>query len=65
MARRFGVTTVEWNYADRAEHYDKRAEYSKEVVETLLQKIGAVPGKPVADIGAIGRESADAELDRG
>ena len=65
MARRFGATTVEWNYTDRAEHCDKRAEYSKEVVETLLQEIGAVPGEPVADIGAIGRESADAEFVRG
>jgi ubiquinone/menaquinone biosynthesis C-methylase UbiE len=46
------MTGVQWNYTDRAEHYDKRADYSKEVVETLLQKIGAVPGKPVADIGA-------------
>ena len=46
------MATVEWNYTDRAEHYDKRADYSKEVVATLLQKIGAVPGKPVADIGA-------------
>jgi len=46
------MTTVTWDYTDRAEHYDKRADYSKEAVETLLQKIGAVPGKPVADIGA-------------
>jgi ubiquinone/menaquinone biosynthesis C-methylase UbiE len=52
MARRFEVATVKWNYTDRAEHYDKRADYSKEAVETLLQKIGAVPRKPVADIGA-------------
>jgi len=46
------MTTVKWDYTDRAEHYDKRADYSKEAVETLLQEIGAVPGKPVADIGA-------------
>jgi len=46
------MTAVKWNYTDRAEHYDKRADYCKEVVETLLHKIGAVPGKPVADIGA-------------
>jgi ubiquinone/menaquinone biosynthesis C-methylase UbiE len=46
------MTTVKWDYTGRAEHYDKRADYSKEVVQTLLQKIGAVPGKPVADIGA-------------
>jgi ubiquinone/menaquinone biosynthesis C-methylase UbiE len=52
MAGSFAMPTVTWNYSDRAEHYDKRADYSKEVVETLLQKIGAVPGKPVADIGA-------------
>src|SRR5277367_6239695 len=52
MARRFGMATVKWDYTDRAEHYDKRADYSKVVVETLLQTIGAVPSKPVADIGA-------------
>jgi ubiquinone/menaquinone biosynthesis C-methylase UbiE len=46
------MTAVKWNYSDRAQHYDKRADYPKEVVETLLQKIGAVPSKPVADIGA-------------
>jgi ubiquinone/menaquinone biosynthesis C-methylase UbiE len=46
------MTTVKWNYTDRAEHYDKRADYSQEAVETLLHKIGAAPGKPVADIGA-------------
>jgi ubiquinone/menaquinone biosynthesis C-methylase UbiE len=52
MAERFGLTTAKWDYTDRAEHYDKRADYSKEAVQTLLQKIGAVPWKPVADIGA-------------
>jgi ubiquinone/menaquinone biosynthesis C-methylase UbiE len=46
------MTTVKWDYTDRAEHYDKRAEYSKEGVEAVLQKIGATPGKLVADIGA-------------
>ena len=46
------MTTVKWNYTDRAEHYDKRADYSTKAVATLLQKIGAVPTKPVADIGA-------------
>jgi len=46
------MATVKWDYTDRAEHYDKRADYSKVVVETLLQTIGAVPSKPVADIGA-------------
>jgi ubiquinone/menaquinone biosynthesis C-methylase UbiE len=46
------MTTVKWNYTDRAEHYDKRADYSQQAVETLLQKIGAVPSKLVADIGA-------------
>jgi hypothetical protein len=44
------MTTATWDYTDWAEHYDKRANYAKEVVETLLQEIGAVPGKPVADI---------------
>ena len=46
------MATAKWDYTERAEHYDKRADYSKEAVETLLQEIGAVPGKPVADIGA-------------
>jgi ubiquinone/menaquinone biosynthesis C-methylase UbiE len=46
------VTTVKWDYTARAEHYDKRAEYSKEAVQALLKKIGAAPGKQVADIGA-------------
>ena len=43
---------VKWDYTNRAEHYDKRADYSTEAIQTLLKKIGAVPGKPVADIGA-------------
>jgi ubiquinone/menaquinone biosynthesis C-methylase UbiE len=46
------VTTVKWDYTDRAEHYDKRADYSKEAVQALLKQIGATPGKQVADIGA-------------
>lgn len=46
------MTTVKWDYTDRAEHYDKRADYSTAAIQTLLKKIGAVPGKPVADIGA-------------
>jgi len=46
------MTTLKWDYTDRAEHYDKRADYSKEIVERLLQKIDAIPSKPVADIGA-------------
>jgi len=46
------MATDKWDYTDRAEHYDKRADYPKEVVKTLLQEIEAVPGKPVADIGA-------------
>jgi ubiquinone/menaquinone biosynthesis C-methylase UbiE len=46
------MSGVQWNYTDRAEHYDKRADYSKELVGRLLQTIGAVPGKLVADIGA-------------
>ncbi len=46
------MTRVEWNYTERAEHYDKRADYSKEVIGKLLQQIGAVPSKPVADVGA-------------
>lgn len=50
LARSFEVTTAKWNYTDRAEHYDKRADYSKEAVETLLQEIGADPSKPVADM---------------
>jgi ubiquinone/menaquinone biosynthesis C-methylase UbiE len=46
------MTTVQWDYTDRAADYDKRADYSKQAVETVLQKTGAAPGKPVADIGA-------------
>jgi len=46
------MSTVKWDYTDRAEHYDKRADYSKEAVEKVLREIGAVPPKPVADIGA-------------
>jgi SAM-dependent methyltransferase len=46
------VITANWDYTDRAEHYDKRADYSREAVETILREIGAVPGKLVADIGA-------------
>jgi len=43
---------AKWDYTDRAAHYDKRADYSTDAVETLLQVIGAMPGKTVADIGA-------------
>jgi hypothetical protein len=39
MAGRFKMTTVKWNYTDRAEHYDKRADYSKQAVGTLRQKM--------------------------
>jgi ubiquinone/menaquinone biosynthesis C-methylase UbiE len=46
------MTTVQWDYTDRAAHYDKRADYSSEAVETLLRNVGAAPEKPVADIGA-------------
>jgi ubiquinone/menaquinone biosynthesis C-methylase UbiE len=46
------TTTIKWDYTDRAEHYDKRADYSKEAVEAVLQQIGAVPVKTVTDIGA-------------
>jgi SAM-dependent methyltransferase len=43
---------VNWDYTDHAAHYDKRADYSDEAIASLVAMTGAVPGKPVGDIGA-------------
>jgi ubiquinone/menaquinone biosynthesis C-methylase UbiE len=43
---------VNWDYTEHASHYDKRADYSPDAIESLLKAIGCVPPRPVADIGA-------------
>jgi len=43
---------VNWDYTEHAAHYDKRADYSADAIESLLGAIGCGPSTPVADIGA-------------
>jgi ubiquinone/menaquinone biosynthesis C-methylase UbiE len=43
---------VSWDYTEHASHYDKRADYSCDAIKDLLEAIGCVPSRPVADIGA-------------
>lgn len=43
---------VSWDYTEHASHYDKRADYSCDAIQNLLEAIGCAPSIPVADIGA-------------
>ena len=43
---------VSWDYTEHASHYDKRADYCRDAIKSLLVAIGCDPSKPVADIGA-------------
>jgi ubiquinone/menaquinone biosynthesis C-methylase UbiE len=44
--------SVTWDYTEHAVHYDRRADYSSDAIDSLLKKIGCNPSLPVADIGA-------------
>lgn len=41
-----------WDYTDRAHTYDKRADYSGEAIQSLIEKINCPKASSVADIGA-------------
>ncbi len=41
-----------WDYTAFAKSYDKRPDYSSEVIKQLLDHVGALPGQAAADIGA-------------
>jgi ubiquinone/menaquinone biosynthesis C-methylase UbiE len=43
---------VTWDYTEHAAHYDKRADYSAEAIQKLLDTIGCDASKPIAEIGA-------------
>ena len=43
---------VSWDYTEHASHYDKRADYSSDAIDQLLQAIGCDSSKPVAEVGA-------------
>lgn len=46
------MAKVEWDYSERAAHYDKRADYSADAISAALLKIGLSAPATIADIGA-------------
>ena len=52
MAESTSAPKVEWDYTQHASHYDKRADYSHDAIQSLLKAIGCTSSKPVAEIGA-------------
>jgi ubiquinone/menaquinone biosynthesis C-methylase UbiE len=46
------MAEVEWDYSDRAAHYDKRADYSSGALDAAIKAMALEPGQPVADVGA-------------
>ena len=52
MVTRTSPPKVSWDYTEHAPHYDKRADYSCDAIQSLLKAIGCAPSRPVADIGA-------------
>jgi ubiquinone/menaquinone biosynthesis C-methylase UbiE len=46
------MTQTPWDFTPYAPFYDKRPDYSVDVIKRLLDHIGARPGQKVADIGA-------------
>ena len=46
------MTDVSWDYSKRAKTFDKRANYDVDAINCMLQDMGCVSHKPVADIGA-------------
>jgi len=49
---RIHMAKVEWDYSERAAHYDKRAEYSSEAIDQMLRRTALAAPAPIADIGA-------------
>jgi len=47
-----GSCKVTWDYTEHASHYDKRADYSPDAIDKLLNTIGCTSATSVADIGA-------------
>jgi ubiquinone/menaquinone biosynthesis C-methylase UbiE len=45
-------TNIGWDYTTHAQHYDKRADYSQEAIDSLISQTFCVPGQIIADIGA-------------
>jgi ubiquinone/menaquinone biosynthesis C-methylase UbiE len=43
---------TEWDYSDRAQTYDQRADYNHELVGSLIQELNLIQNDKVADIGA-------------
>lgn len=46
------MVSVEWNYSDRAAHYDKRPDYSDQAIDDVLKCMGLQAPCDVGDIGA-------------
>ncbi|MFN0116874.1 MAG: class I SAM-dependent methyltransferase [Elusimicrobiota bacterium] len=46
------IKNLEWDYTNLASSYDKRADYSDQAIENVLESIEIKPGTLVADIGA-------------
>jgi ubiquinone/menaquinone biosynthesis C-methylase UbiE len=46
------MTQTTWDFTPYAAFYDKRPDYSADVIKRLLDHIGVHPGQKVADIGA-------------
>jgi ubiquinone/menaquinone biosynthesis C-methylase UbiE len=44
--------SVSWNYTQHASHYDKRADYSGEAIDALLEATGCDASTPIAEVGA-------------
>ncbi|MGH9533893.1 MAG: class I SAM-dependent methyltransferase [Terriglobales bacterium] len=44
--------TTTWDYTEHAPHYDKRADYSRDAIDSLFKSIGCDIPRRVADIGA-------------
>lgn len=44
--------TVRWNYSDLAKTYDKRPDYSLQLVKKIIRNMELNPNIPVADIGS-------------
>jgi ubiquinone/menaquinone biosynthesis C-methylase UbiE len=46
------MTKVEWDYSAQAAHYDKRAEYSSQAIDSMLEAAELEAPAQVADLGA-------------
>jgi ubiquinone/menaquinone biosynthesis C-methylase UbiE len=52
MTSNTSAPKVSWNYTEHASHYDKRADYSGEAIDSLLRATGCDSSKSIAEIGA-------------